>query len=257
MPKSKKKIKMLCGVDYLSNIELWNIFIQAFFVVIICIPLISEEIRKIVTLLLLITFLLQLVVFCFRKKRFNYIIGFKKYLTLVLVFLILGLIITLSRLQQVNIIIEIIAVFWIVMFFIIGFFNLKITAKFLFYWRLKKVFPFEGENPTRKEVSLKKLSPYISLEKQKAYLIISYVMSFIVYGFYIYLCFLTFKISIFTEIPVLEQVQTYIVKWSFIDSSNAIGLFSIFLALLTICVPAQQKIIREAEKEMLEILYDF
>ncbi|QFG00407.1 hypothetical protein PB01_17240 [Psychrobacillus glaciei] len=253
MSKSKKQIKMLCGIEFLSNLELWNVLLQAFFVIIVCIPFITVDIRYIVMLLLVITFILQLAVFCFRCKKFNYIATFKIYLALLfLILVVFGLIIILSLMQQVNIFIEIVTACWMIIFFIIGFLVIKITVKFLFYWRMKKVFPFEGKNPAQIEISLKKLSPYISLEKQKAYLMISYGINLIVYVFYIYFCFLVFKLSIFTEVPVLKKVQAYIVNWSFINSSNAIGLFSIFIALVTICVPAQQKIVREAEKEMLE-----
>lgn len=253
VPKSKNKLKILCGIEFLSNLELWNIFLQSFFIIIICIPFISGDIRYIVMLLLIITFILQLVIFCFRWKKFNYIAIFKIYLVLLFLILLvgLGLIMILSLMQQVNIFIEIVAICWMIIFFIIGFLNFKITVKFLFYWRMKKVFPYEGENPTQIEISLKKLSPYISLEKQKAYLMISYGINLIVYGFYTYFCFLVFKSWIFTEVPVLKKIQAYIFNWNFINSSNAIGLFSIFLALLSICVPAQQKIVREAEKEML------
>lgn len=259
MSKSKNKIKMLCGIEFLSNLELWNVFLQALFVIIVCIPFITIDIRYIVILLLVVTFILQLSIFGFRCKKFNYNAIFKIYLALLfLILVVFGFLMILSLMHQVNIFfIEIVLVCWIIIFFIIGFLVIKISAKFLFYWRMKKVFPYEGENSAQIEISLKKLSPYISLEKQKVYLMLSYGINLIVYGFYMYFCFLVFKLSIFNEVPVLKKVQAYIVNWSFINSSNAIGLFSILLAIVTICVPAQQKIVREAEKEMLEKYNNF
>lgn len=157
--------------------------------------------------------------------------------------------------QLLNVYIEVTAICWIIIFFIMGLLNSKITAKYLFYWCLKSIFPFEGEEIIQTEFSLKKLSPYISLEKQKAYLIISYGTNFIIYGIYTYLCLLTFKFAKFTDMPVFEIVQSYLINWSFINLSNAIELFPIFLvflALLTICIPAQQGIVREANQEVLE-----
>ncbi|MGE7811222.1 hypothetical protein [Lysinibacillus capsici] len=204
-------------------------------------------------MLLLFLCLAQLVGFAIRRIKFNYTKKFKLYLILVFVFLSLftGLVTSLNYLHELNIFIEIAAVSWVIIFCIIGFFNFNITIKFLFYWRLKKIFPFEGEDSTQREITLKKLSPFISLEKQKVYLIIRYGMNFIVYGFYMYLCVFIFKISNFTA-PVLEKIQSHINLWSFINASNAVGLFSILLAILTICVPAQQKIVREAEREMMK-----
>lgn len=250
----EKKIKRLSGVDYLSNIELWTIFFQTILLFLICVPLFQEDFRAIMMLLLLFLGLVQIIGFSIRRKKFNYTLNFKVYLLLVLfhLFLFLGVVIYLYKTQSLTIFIEIIAVGWVIIFFTIGIINFKMSAKYFFYWHLKKIFPSEGDEKYQKEVSLKKLSPYISLEKQKAYLIINYGMNLIIYGFYIYLCLLIYKIAEFNSIPVLEKVQTHLIKWSFINASNTIGLFSIFLAIITICVPVLQRIVREAEKEMME-----
>lgn len=254
MLKLDKKIKRLSGVDFLSSIELWTIFLQTILLFLICVTLFPEDFRSYIMLLLLLLSLVQLVGFSVRRKKFNYTKNFKSYLILVFSHLFLFLLggTYLYKTQLLTIFIEIIAVGWVILFFTIGLINFKMSARYLFYWRLKKNFPSEGDEKHQIEVSLKKLSPYISLEKQKAYLIINYGMNFIVYGFYIYLCLLIFKFTEFNATPVLEKVQTYLINWSFINGSNTIGLFSIFLALLTICVPVQQRIVGEAEKEMLE-----
>ncbi|MGB5946212.1 hypothetical protein [Paenisporosarcina sp.] len=252
--KLEKKIKRLSGVDFLSNIELWTIFLQSILFFLIFVTLFQEDFRSHMMLLLLFLGLVQLVGFSIRRKKSNYTKKFKIYLIFVLsyLFLFLGVVTYLYKTQSLTIFIEIITVGWIILFFTIGLINFKMSARYLFYWRLKKTFPSEGDKKYRVEVSLKKLSPYISLEKQKAYLIINYGLNFITYGFYIYLCLLIFKINEFNAIPVLEKVQNYLTNWNFINASNTIGLFSIFLALLTICVPVQQRIVGEAEKEMFE-----
>lgn len=254
MLKFNEKIKSLSGIEFLSNIELLSIFLKALFVFIICVPFSSEIVRSIMMLLVFFMAFVQLIVFSYRSPNIEYPKKFKVYLIVVLLFLIsfFSLAFYLSKGQLLNIYIEIAAICWVFFFFIIGLINFRMAAKYLFYWRLKRIFPFEGEKKNQTEFSLKKLSPHISLEKQKAYLIISFGTNIIIYGFYTYFCLLAFKLAKFTDIPVLEKVQSYLINWSFINSSNAIGLFSIVLALLTICVPAQQRIVREANQEVME-----
>lgn len=252
--KLENKIKRLSGLNFLSSIELWILFLQTILLLLICVPIFQERFGSSIMMLFLFLSLVLLVEFSIRRVKFNYTTKFKLYLILVFSHLILfiGLVIYFYKIQIMTIFIEFTAISWLILFFIIGLINFKMTAKFLFYWHLKRVFPSEGDEKYEIEVSLKKLSPYISLEKQKGYLMISYGMNVIIYGFYIYLCLLIFKIAEFNTTPVLEKIQSYLVNWTFINASNTIGLFSIFIALLTICVPVRQRIVRDAEKEMVE-----
>lgn len=250
-----KKIKRLSGIDFLSKVELRSIFLQTIIFILLFMPFIQESFNSdIMFMVFLFLSLVQIVVFPIRRTKYNYIQNYKIYLVLVLSHLLLfsGVVSFLYRTKSFTLFTEIIAAGWLILFFSIGLINFKISAKYLFYWRLKKTFPYEGDEIDEVEVSLKKLSPYISLEKQKAYVIIKSGMTIIIYGFYIYLCLFIFRMADFNSIPVLEKIQTHFNNWNFINISNTIGLFSIFLALLTICVPVQQRIIREAEKEMLE-----
>ena len=252
--KLENKIKRLSGLNFLSSIELWILFLQTILLLLICVPIFQERFGSSIMMLFLFLSLVLLVEFSIRRVKFNYTTKFKLYLILVFSHLILfiGLVIYFYKKKIMTIFIEFTAISWLILFFIIGLINFKMTAKFLFYWHLKRVFPSEGDEKYEIEVSLEKLSPYISLEKQKGYLMISYGMNVIIYGFYIYLCLLIFKIAEFNTTPVLEKIQSYLVNWTFINASNTIGLFSIFIALLTICVPVRQRIVRDAEKEMVE-----
>lgn len=252
--KLENKIKRLSGLYFLSNIEVGIIFLKTIILLLICVPIFHEGLRSNMMISFLILGFVLLVVFSVRRTKFNYTTKFKVYLILECIHLILfiGIVFYFYKIQEMTNLIEFTAIGWIILFFIIGLINFKMTTKFLFYWRLKRVFPSEGDDKYEIEVSLKKLSPYISLEKQKGYLIISYGMNGIIYGFYMYLCLLIFKNADFNTSPLLEKIQSYLVNWAFINISNTIGLFSIFLALLTICIPVQQKIVREAEKERIK-----
>lgn len=254
MLKLENKIKRLSGLYFLSNLELIIIFLQTLLLLLICVPIFQEGFRSNMIMLFIFLDFVLLVVFSIRRRKFNYTIKFKIYLALdfIHIILLIGIMICFYKMQEIANVIEFTVIAWIILFFIIGLINFKMTIKFLFYWRLKRVFPAEADEKYEIEVTLKKMSPYISLEKQKGYLMIRYGMKGIIYGFYIYLCLLIFKNAEFNAIPLLEKIQSYLVNWNFINVSNAIGLYSIFLALLTICIPAQQKIVRDAEKEMVE-----
>lgn|GEM_PF-4122634 len=254
MLELENKIKRLSGLGFLSNIEVGILCLKTIIVLLICVPIFHEGLRSNMMISFLILGFVLLVVFSVRRTKFNYNTKFKVYLILELIHLILfiGIVVYFYKIQEMTNFIEFTAIGWIILFFIIGLINFKMTTKFLFYWRLKRVFPSEGDEKYEIEVSLKKLAPYISLEKQKGYLIINYGMNGIIYGFYMYLCLLIFKNADFNTSPLLEKIQSYLVSWTFINVSNTIGLFSIFLALLTICIPVQHKIVQEAEKEMIE-----
>lgn len=155
----------------------------------------------------------------------------------------------LSTFETYAILENIFSIIFLLLFCIIGFLNLSMSIKYSFYWRLKKTFPSHGEPEHAVDIKLKNLAPFLSIDKQGAYLLIHYGINITIYGYYIFLCLFAFKLTNFSSWPFFNLLHSYIQNWAFLNISNAIGLLSIFLAILTICVPAQQKIINEAEKQ--------
>jgi hypothetical protein len=114
------------------------------------------------------------------------------------------------------------------------------------------VFPDERVKEPITRASLKKLSKYIDIEKQRIYLIVQYGEKLILYGFSAYFILWVVKTYDFQDVPLLYQIQDYVRGWQAIDFSILLSLFSILLALLTICWPIQSRIIEEAEKRLAE-----
>lgn len=253
--KLKRKILKLSDVAFLTNIEIGLLFLKTLLIVLlVSTSLFLEGIRSVTILLVTIIIFIQLFIFYSRHKKIFYSGKYKSYIivSFLQIFLFISFIFSLYRMQSLNLYIEIIGICWLICLFIMSYINFSFPLKMLFYWRLKSVFPFEGKEKQSLEFSLKKLSPYISIEKQKAYFIISYGTRTIFYGFYFYLCLVILKNANFTAIPQFADMQFYLINMSFINTSNTIGLLSIFIALLTLAVPAQQKIVREAEENLMK-----
>lgn len=75
-------------------------------------------------------------------------------------------------------------------------------------------------------------------------------MKLLFYGFYLYINLLAFKSFKFDQDSLFYTLKGYIIKWEFLNLSNTIGIFSIVIALLVICIPAQHKIENDAEKNL-------
>lgn len=253
--RSKKKILQLSGIEFLTNIEIGFLFLKTFLIVLlVCTSPFFDGIRSITILLVTIIVFVQLFIFFLRYKKVVYSGKYKFYVSVgfLHISLFISFIFSFYNMQSLNFFIEIIGICWLIFFFIMHYMNLSFTFKLVFYWHLKSVFPFEGNEKPSIEFTLKKLSPYISIEKQKAYLFLNYGSNTIFFVFYFYLCLLILKNANFTAIPEFANMQLYLINISVINTSNTIGLVSIFIALITLAIPAQQKILREAEENLIK-----
>lgn len=80
----------------------------------------------------------------------------------------------LSTFETYAILENIFSIIFLLLFCIIGFLNLSMSIKYSFYWRLKKAFPSHGEPEHAVDIKLKNLAPFLSIDKQGAYLLIHY-----------------------------------------------------------------------------------
>jgi len=241
----------LANIAYLSTIELKLIFLQTILLFIISIPFTVEDIKAYFLLAYMATSIFQVVIFFIRRTFSKYNIKYLTLLTLYFLQYSIVIIVTLifSNLINLMYIHNIIVTIFVISFFYIGYLNLSMSIKFCFFWRLKRIFPTHGEYEHTTEVKLKNLAPFLSIEKQIAYLLIQYGINLTIFGYYVFICLLAFKLTDFSKWFYLNELHSIIKQFTFINLSNAIGLFSIFLALLTICIPAQQRIITEAERK--------
>lgn len=239
----------LTNLEFLSKTELILIFLQATALLLISFPLLSEEIRVYALTSYLSISLVKILIYCSRRTSSNYNMKYLILLVLYIVQILVFICITvlLVKFKTSTTLQSILVISSLSLFSIIGFLNLTIVLKYIFYRHLKRVFPIHGEQEHFVPIKLKNLAPFMSIEKQGTYLVLQYGIHITIYGFYLYICLLAFKSVDFSTWLLFDQVHTYTKSWSFINSSNLIGLFSIFLAILTICLPIQRKIISEAE----------
>lgn len=241
----------LAKVNYLSSYELYLIFLQTILLIFISIPYTIGDIKIYFLLAFMLASIVQIIIFSIRRINSNYN---KKYCILMVLYIvqIFLIIIVIFFLQMINnhiIFQNILAIISVLIFYIIGFLSLSISIKYIFYLRLKKMFPTHGDKENSAEVKLINLAPFLSVDKQITYLILHYGINLTIYGYYVFFCLLAFKLADFSKWELFNQIHMFIQRCTFINFSNAIGLFSIFLALLTICIPAQQKILYEAEQK--------
>lgn len=249
MKKIHLTVLELTKLEFLSKTELVLIFLQAAALLLVSFPFLSEEIRVYALISFLSISLFKVVIYFYRRASSNYNINYLVLMVLYVIQILLFICITvlLTRFETSTILQNIITISTLGLFGIIGFLNLTIVIKYGFYWHLKRIFPTHGDQEHFVNIKLKNLAPFMSLEKQGTYLVLHYGINITIYCFYLYVCLLAFKSLDFSSWPLFYQVHTYTQNWSIINFSNMIGLFSIFLAILTICIPIQRKILSEAE----------
>ncbi len=120
---------------------------------------------------------------------------------------------------------------------------------------VKKMFPYEGDIEKRQVdlLSLKKLSKYIDLDKQKLY----YSMSVI--NFFIYLVFVFFGMLLLIMHFNIEQQSVFqeFTLWvkkqeEYITLFNGVAILSLMITIYTITFPVQNKIIKDAREIFIE-----
>lgn len=244
-------IKQLANLEFLSKSELFLIFVQTILLIILSIPYILGRTKVYLLLIFVIISLSKAIIFSFRRASSNYSMKYHFIITLysAQILTIFIAFFFLPAFETYTILANIFSIIFLLIFCIIGFLNLSMSIKYSFYWRLKKLFPSHGEPDHAVDIKLKNLAPFLSVDKQGAYLLIHYGIHITVYGYYIFLCLFAFKLTDFSAWPFFNLLHSHIQSWAFLNISNTIGLLSIFLAILTICLPAQQKIINEAEKK--------
>ena len=145
--------------------------------------------------------------------------------------------------------------------FILPFFSyLYISGIILFYliniifiFGLKSMFPEEGEIEKKDYIiSFKKLSKYIDLDKQKLYFSLTLINALIYMLFVIFIMLLFIKHINFVQIGIIEKFSIWVKKQDYFTLFNGISLFSLLIAIYTLTIPAQRKIIKEAKVKYIE-----
>ncbi|WP_301110031.1 hypothetical protein [Sporosarcina sp.] len=124
----------------------------------------------------------------------------------------------------------------------------------IFIYGLKKMFPHELKVNVRQEngLSLKKLSRYIDLDRQKLYFSIS-LINFIIYLVFIFFGMLLFiKYQNEDQLIKIRRFSTWVKNEDSITLFNGVSLFSLMIAVYTVTFSAQRKIIDEAENRYSE-----
>lgn len=256
----KMKFDQYIEFEYLSIKERYGISLIALLAIILYTPLFPLEVQSISLSLFVLVSIFQLIAFIFRlmqKRRYNKMYNW--YLFTVLLFIILFISTVLINIYfgNSNILLMLLAIASILLLSVLSFQSVKTVISYLFHWHLKKVFPDERIKQPITRASLKKLSKYIDIEKQRIYLIVQYGENLILYGFLTYFTLWVVKVYDFPDVPLLHQLQGYLRDWTAINFSILLSLFSILLALLTICLPVQTRIIEEAEKRLAEKYGEF
>lgn len=251
MKKNHFKVLELIKFDFLSRTELILIFLQATTLILISLPFLSGDIRVYALLSFLSISLIKITIYFVRRTSSNYNTTYSNMMGMYVIHiaLIVFIGIFLIRYKEPSVLTNILSIAILVILSIIGFLNLTIVIKYIFYWKLKNVFPTHGDPEHFTNIKLKNLAPFMSIEKQGAYLVLHYGINITTYGFYLYICLLAFKSVDFSTWPLFNHVHKFVQDWSIINFSNLIGLSSIFLAILTICIPIQRKILSEAESK--------
>lgn len=146
--------------------------------------------------------------------------------------------------------------------FLYGFIGSFIVINLLnivYIFCLKMMFPYEksGDEKQGINISRKKLSKYIDLEKQKVYFNIVLINGAIYFFFVIF-----FIILFIRHIPngsgiVPIVFSNWLAKQEWASFSNSIGVISLLITFYSITIPAQNRIINEARERYKERYKDY
>jgi hypothetical protein len=123
-----------------------------------------------------------------------------------------------------------------------------------FIFCLKRIFPYEGELQKNQanEIGLKKLSKFIDLDMQKLYLSLSLINIILYLLLVIFLMLLVIKHVNGGEFGMIEVLSIWVQKQDYITLFNALSLLSLLIAIYTITIPAQGRIIKDAKRKFLD-----
>ena len=141
----------------------------------------------------------------------------------------------------------------------IGSFIIINLLNIVYIFCLKRMFPYEKRDDKKQKinVSRKKLSEYIDLEKQKVYFNIVLINAAIYFFFVIF-----FIILLIRHIPIGSGTiplvfSNWLEKQEWANFSNSIGVISLLITFYSITIPAQNRIINEARERYKERYKDY
>lgn len=125
---------------------------------------------------------------------------------------------------------------------------------FIFIIGVKKMFPQEGDTEKRQVdvVSLKKLSKYIDLDKQKLYFSLT-LINLLIYFIFVFFGML-FLIKHFNveHMSIIQSFSLWVKKQEYVTLFNGVALLSLMITIYTVTYPIQNKIIKEAREKFIE-----
>lgn len=245
-----KKAFKLSEVGKLSNKEL-IIFTILFLSVPLLLSLYSNRFRLIMSLILTIAVIYLIFLWKREKRTRKYPYNYFILLSLLLLSFIDIFMLTLINnpiVLSYGIITVIFAYLYISGLLIYYFLN------FIFTIGVKKMFPQEGDTKKRQvdEVSLKKLSKYIDLDKQKLYFSLN-LINLLIYLIFVFFGML-FLIKHFNveHMSIIQTFSLWVKKQEYLTLFNGVALLSLMITIYTVTYPIQNKIIKEAKEKFIE-----
>ena len=121
----------------------------------------------------------------------------------------------------------------------------------IYIYLLKKVFPQEGEMKKNQfdKISLKKLSSYIDLEKQKLYFSLGLINTTIYLLFVFYVMLFLIKVINANQMGIIESFSYWVKDQEWLSMFNGISVLSLLIAIYTITFAAQNNILKEAKEK--------
>lgn len=206
----------------------------------------ANYLYKFFTLLITFSSTLMLIVHYWKHKKINKF-PLKYSWVIHLQLLLLILLIPITVYKNSNFLIYPTLVFLFAFLFNIGIFLYYISN--IFYMNsLKKRFPFEKKEKEEIQISNRNLSRYINLEQQKIYFnlqIGNFLIYFIVVSFLTLLLMKQYLILLNASTDVFTS---WLIRQENVSLFNMVSLISLTIAIYSVTIPTQSKIIKKAEE---------
>lgn len=240
--KKAYRLSELGKLNKIESILFVSIFLWGFFIII---SLLFYNFFSWLTLIPALCVTIYLIVKA--NKKLEYPLGY--ILLLYLLSLSFLLLILASLKFPVILVSSFIMITILVYIGILGFF-VYYGINVVYFFGLKKMFPFEKMNEQKGKTKLpgrKNLSRYLTLNKQMIYYNINLVnislyLLFVVFGFMFFIKYVSGS-----HVEVLSIFNSWVKRQEWVNFSNGISVFSILIAIYTITFPVQNKIMEEAE----------
>lgn len=126
---------------------------------------------------------------------------------------------------------------------------LHYLINYIYIRALKKEFPFEKEEKNEVKISKRNLSKYVTLDQQMTYFNLQ-ILNFFVYSLTAsFVALLIFKHFVIPFAETADTFMQWILKQENISLFNTVSLVSLSIAVYSVTIPRQLKIMKSAEEE--------